>query len=56
LHGAVSSGRIDIVQMLLAAGADPALRDYQGETPLDVARKKSPEIAELLKQHPSTPD
>ena len=50
LHGGVLGDRIEIVRMLLAAGADPTLPDRKGETPLDVARMRNPEIAELLEQ------
>ena len=50
LHGAVYGGCVDVVKMLLGAGADPTLRDSKGETPLDLARTRSPKIAELLEQ------
>ncbi|HQU43789.1 MAG TPA: ankyrin repeat domain-containing protein [Pirellulales bacterium] len=55
LHGAVWSDRTDIVQMLLAVGADPTLADHEGETPLARARKRNPEIAELLEQATKPP-
>ncbi|HET6879220.1 MAG TPA: ankyrin repeat domain-containing protein [Pirellulales bacterium] len=50
LRGAIWNDRIDIVRMLLDAGAEPTLPDVKGETPLDLARTRSPKIAELLEQ------
>jgi ankyrin repeat protein len=50
LYGAVLSDQIDIVRMLLAAGADPTIGDHEGKTPLDVARTRNPEIAQLLEE------
>ena len=38
LHWAAASGRASIAEMLLARGADPALRDKRGMTPADLAR------------------
>lgn len=58
LWRAVHNKRIEIVRMLLAAGADPTIPDIKGRTPLDVARnsdptigpKGDPAIAELLEE------
>ncbi len=41
LHEAARSGNASIVQLLLAAGADAALRDGNGKTPLDIATEKA---------------
>lgn len=50
LHAAVWGNRIEVVKMLLTAGADPTIADVKGQTPLDVARAQNPEIAKLLEQ------
>ena len=38
LHEAARAGQVEIVQILLRAGADISIRDAQGSTPLDLAR------------------
>ena len=38
LHGAVISGDVREVKRLLAAGADPLIRNREGQTALQVAR------------------
>ena len=38
LHGAVISGNVREVRRLLAAGADPRIRNREGLTPLQVAK------------------
>ena len=38
LHHAASRGNAKMVETLLAVGADPARRDREGRTPLDIAR------------------
>ena len=50
LHDAVWSGRVEIVRLLLQAGADPNITHLEaGSTPLDYAAvKNEPEIAQLL--------
>ena len=40
LHNAAYVGNLEIVQHLLQAGADPALRDYQNYSPLDWAQER----------------
>lgn len=50
LHGAVRRGHLEIVEALLKAGADKALKNKKGESPLDKAlnlRKK--QLQEILK-------
>lgn len=37
LHEAARAGHAEVVQILLAAGADPALRNGNGQTPLELA-------------------
>lgn len=48
LMTAVFLRRADIVNLLLQAGADPAISDALGETAMDIARKKGYE--EILEQ------
>lgn len=47
LHIAAGRGMESIVALLLAAGADPRMTNYEGESPLDVAT--SPQICEMVK-------
>lgn len=42
LHIAAGRGMESIVALLLAAGADPRMTNYEGESPLDVAT--SPQV------------
>lgn len=42
LHLAVNSNRLDIVEWLIAAGADVNLRNAQKKSPLDLARQLHP--------------
>jgi ankyrin repeat protein len=49
---ASQNGRKDIVQLLLNHGADIDLKDYEGDTALDWAKKK--EIKEMLLNHVNT--
>jgi ankyrin repeat protein len=39
LHWAVEMKRAPISQLLLQAGADPTIRNFYDETPLDIARR-----------------
>ena len=41
LHEAARGGHLDIVEMLLAAGADPARRDRTNRTAADLAAERS---------------
>jgi ankyrin repeat protein len=51
LHGAVVSGDAREVKRLLAAGADPKIRNRDGRTPLQVALTlRRPKIYALLKR------
>jgi len=49
LHYAAQKGDTEIIQLLLAAGADKTIREELDGTPLDVAYKKYTILAELLK-------
>jgi len=40
LHKAAAAGKLDITQILVEAGADPALKTSRGETPGDLAGRK----------------
>jgi uncharacterized protein len=49
LHEAAAAGRLDLVQMLLDAGADPAARCDRGKTAADYARERGhAEVAATL--------
>jgi ankyrin repeat protein len=49
LHEAARAGNAPIVQALLAAGADPSIRDAEGQTALDLARAGGSDgIVEIL--------
>lgn len=47
LMDAVEYRRLDVIECLLAAGADPAVRDRQGHTALDIARGYENEYVEV---------
>jgi ankyrin repeat protein len=50
LHQAAREGHVEVAQMLLEAGADPAVRDGQGQTPLEISLERGhAAVAELLK-------
>ena len=51
LHYAAKFGVYYAVKMLLRAGADPSLRDHDGETPLSLARKQLALLAERIMEH-----
>lgn len=52
LHGAAQRGRMDIVRILLDAGAEVNPLDGSGCTPLDLARRKHRiDVMELLRQY-----
>jgi ankyrin repeat protein len=47
---------VDVAELLLAHGADPSVKNAEGLTPADVARKRGlEETAEILAQAPSPP-
>jgi len=51
LHGAAINGRLAIVKRLLERGADPTLRDKDGDTALDDARQYGhSEVVALLSE------
>ena len=48
---AVTEGKLEIVRLLLARGADPNAADGAGHTPLQQATKRNlPDVAALLEQ------
>jgi ankyrin repeat protein len=47
LHEAVVKGRFEVVELLLARGADPRIADNKGHIPLDYAKDSA--IRSLLK-------
>ena len=52
LHDAAYGGQKEIVELLIAEGADVNAKDRDGETPLDGAIKyKRTETADLLRKH-----
>jgi len=52
LHSAVERGQADIVELLVAKGADVTAKDRQGRTALTIAERKGhTEIVELLRKH-----
>ena len=50
LQNAAWFGQEEIAELLVAEGADVNAKDYDGKTPLDLA-KRHPEIADLLRKH-----
>lgn len=52
LHAASLFGHLGIVKLLLHAGADPALRNQDGATPLDLATSgRHSHVVEYLRLH-----
>ena len=49
LHEAAAKGKYDIVKLLLKHGADPAKKNRDGHTPLDLVRDGDQDIADLLR-------
>lgn len=53
---AASKGHLQVLKLLLEAGADPAIRDLKGRDPLEIARANGfCDIVELLSAHFSMP-
>ena len=53
LHGAVSTGRVDLLEILIGHGADLRAKDGHGKTPLDIAEQTAnpnPEIIKILRE------
>lgn len=51
LHNAINNNHVDIVKLLLAAGASTTSRDTEGNTPFQLAiTRKNSEIIQLLKE------
>lgn len=49
LHRAIEADRKPLVEFLLARGTDPNRRNFEGETPLDIAQAEGEEdLAALL--------
>jgi ankyrin repeat protein len=55
LHVAARYGSDAVVQMLLAAGADPASTDSEGRTPLNCINPHHFEALEILERHAASP-
>lgn len=52
LHLAATSGHVDIVNILLGAGADKAIEDFFGDTPFHLAiRHRRERVAQALVEH-----
>ncbi|MDP1930031.1 MAG: ankyrin repeat domain-containing protein [Gammaproteobacteria bacterium] len=48
LHISISKGSTDLVRWLLAAGANPAIKNYWGETPVQIAERRNDQDAVAL--------
>ena len=50
LHDAAEEGQVEVVKVLIAAGADTEVMNKYGETPLDLARKRGKtEVVKILR-------
>ena len=54
LHLAVQDRDIEIAKLLLEHGADPAVRNREGKTPLELASKWNKPLLRLLREPPGT--
>eukprot|EP00124_Ichthyophonus_hoferi_P004543 Ihof_evm1s514 gene=Ihof_evmTU1s514 len=54
IHAAVSWGHLDLLDYLLANGADPNIGDIDGDTPLHVCER--PDIAKIIVKAGAIPD
>jgi ankyrin repeat protein len=52
-HAAVSYGHTELIQFLMSSGANPNLRDFDGDTPLHFCEE--PEVADFLISHGADP-
>jgi ankyrin repeat protein len=51
LMTAAAEGQLDVVRLLLSRGADPSVKDEDGDTAMSFALEKGhPEVAELLRE------
>jgi ankyrin repeat protein len=51
LSYAASLGRTEVVELLLARGADPTLKNIRGQSPLDIAvENNQQEVSALLRR------
>ncbi|PWY69624.1 ankyrin [Aspergillus sclerotioniger CBS 115572] len=51
LHTAAELGNLDVVRLLLSKGADPTVKDYQGKTVIELARRMNRlEVVEVLEK------
>ncbi len=49
LHDAAQSGNAELVKLLLEAKANPAAKDFRGNTPLDLAKESNhPRVVRML--------
>ncbi|XP_028966676.1 poly [ADP-ribose] polymerase tankyrase-1 [Galendromus occidentalis] len=48
LHEAAAKGKYDIVKLLLSHGADPAKKNRDGHTPLDLVKDGDQDVSDLL--------
>ena len=48
-------GRIECAKILLKKGADPAVKDKRGRTPVDCVKKPNKPLVDLLTPRPAKP-
>ncbi|MBO56553.1 MAG: hypothetical protein CMO62_02340 [Verrucomicrobiales bacterium] len=51
MHLAAWKGHFETAELLIAADADVNAKMEDGDTPLDLAKRKHQELAELLRKH-----
>ena len=52
LHWAAEDGNVEVVEVLLANGADPTIQDFRSMTPLELSRKGGKEETTNLLENP----